>query len=86
MSKFETYLSWSEFRWRLTTNWIIVWASSEWFHSESYCIENAKKVMVWIYGYLEENNKLENKIISPNWLPIKKKINLFDFSNINKLN
>jgi len=64
MSKFETYKdrNW-EFRWRLTTNWIIVWASSEWFHSENYCIENAKKVMNWLTEYFNNRNKLVNLLL-----------------------
>lgn len=82
MSKFETYKSWNEYRWRLVTNWKIVWSSSEWFHDEDYCIENAKKVMIWIHAYMKENNKLGNQaILKPKGisLPKKQEINLFDF-------
>ena len=57
--KFRVYedKAW-EFRWKIiSSNGKTIGASSEWFKSESYCIENAKLELLWIFDFLKQLNE-----------------------------
>lgn len=72
--KFEIYQdSNKEFRWKITSsNGRIIGASSEWFSSKSYCIENAELELRWILDFFVQLKKpiplKPRPILSPNVL------------------
>lgn len=72
--KFEIYPdSNGEYRWHIiSSNGKTIGASSEWFSSKAYCIENIKLELFWIIGFLEQQNKIVlPKTIKPSiWKPI----------------
>lgn len=57
--KFEIYQdSNKEYRWHIiSSNGKTIGASSEWFSTREYCIENIKLELSWILDFLEQQKK-----------------------------